>query len=364
MKYYLIAGESSGDLYGANLMEAIKSKDKTAEFRFWGGDRMQKVDTEIVKHYSETSYMGFVEVLKHLPKILSLLKFCKRDVKKYKPDVLILIDYPGFNLRIAGWAKQQNIKVYYYISPQIWAWKSSRIKQIKRDVDRMYVILPFEKAFYAKHHMPVHYFGHPLKKHIEGFRTNTRDIPDNCIACLPGSRAQEIKAHLPHIIHLAKQYPSEQFVIAASRHVDASIYQIDTLSNVHLFFDRTYDIFSNAKAGIISSGTATLEACLFKVPQVVIYKGNPISYQIAKKLVKVNYISLVNLLANKAIVDELIQANLKAETLKASFEKLLDPKQRKQMLDAYLEVKDSLGDDNSSDLIAADIIETLIKEKS
>ena len=326
MKYYIIAGEASGDLHAANLMKALKKKDPQADFRFWGGDLMQDVGGTMVKHYKELAFMGFIEVVMNLRTILKNITLCKKDITNYNPDVIIFVDYPGFNLRIAKWAKTEGYKTHYYISPQIWAWKEGRIKDIKRDVDAMYVILPFEKEFYEdKHNFPVHFVGHPLIDAIAQkqlinpsdfkaeFNLDNRPI----IALLPGSRKQEISKMLEVMLSVTKDFKDYQFVIAGAPSQDAAFYSKFTKKqNVNLVMNRTYDILSLATAALVTSGTATLETALFKVPEVVCYKGSTISYQIAKRVINLEYISLVNLIMDKPVVKELIQGDFNTKTLK------------------------------------------------
>lgn len=305
MKYYLIAGEASGDLHASNLMKAIKAKDTQAEFRFWGGDLMQQVGGTLVKHYRDLAFMGFLEVLLNLRTILKNITLCKEDINAFKPDVLIFIDYPGFNMRIAHWAKLRGIPTHYYISPQLWAWKENRIKAIKRDVDKMYVILPFEKDFYEKKHsFPVHFVGHPLldaiadreQIHPDDFKkaNNLDDRP--IIALLPGSRKQEIKKLLNVMLTMLPKFPEYQFVIAGAPSQEFEFYKPFIGSkDVSYIANKTYDLLSVAHAAIVTSGTATLETALFKVPEVVCYKGNWVSYQIAKRIITLKYISLDHL---------------------------------------------------------------------
>ena len=320
MKYYIIAGEASGDLHGANLMKALLDKDPAADFRFWGGDRMAKVGGTLVKHYRELAFMGFWEVLTNLRTILKNIDYCKKDIANFKPDVLIFIDYPGFNMRIAKWAKQQHIPTHYYISPQIWAWKENRIKAIKRDVDFMYVILPFEKAFYEqKHQYPVYFVGHPLLDAIaqreevdaETFKSENGLDSRPIIALLPGSRKQEIAKMLKIMLSVVDDYHQYQFVIAGAPSIDYEFYQqFIKEENVHFVSGKTYDLLSVSYAALVTSGTATLETALLNVPEVVCYKGSWLSYHIAKRIIKLKYISLVNLIMDKPVVTELIQGDL------------------------------------------------------
>lgn len=371
MKYYIIAGEASGDLHGSNLMKALFKEDKQAEIRFWGGDLMQKVGGTLVKHYRELAFMGFAEVVMNLKTILNNIKFCKIDIEKFKPDVLIFIDYPGFNMRIAKWAKEKGIKSHYYISPQIWAWKESRIKAIKRDFDKLYVILPFEKEFYeVKHHFPVEFVGHPLidaihnRKMIanEIFRKEN-DLDDKpIIAILPGSRKQEISKMLTLMLSVVNDFPDYQFVIAGAPSQEFSFYKPFLKGkNIKFISNKTYDLLSNAHAALVTSGTATLETALFKVPEVVCYKGSSISYQIAKRIITLKYISLVNLIMDEEVVTELIQGNCNAKSISQELKKILDPNYRQSLLQKYAILEEKLGGIGASaktaKLIVGDLIE-------
>ncbi|RZJ27113.1 MAG: lipid-A-disaccharide synthase, partial [Flavobacterium sp.] len=295
MKYYIIAGEASGDLHGSNLMKALYKEDSKADIRFWGGDLMQQAGGTLVKHYRELAFMGFAEVAMNLKTILNNIKFCKQDISDFNPDVIIFIDYPGFNMRIAKWARIKGIRTHYYISPQIWAWKENRINDIRRDVDKMYVILPFEKDFYeTKHKFPVEFVGHPLIDAIHNrpmvdeavFRKENRLDEKPVIALLPGSRKQEIKKMLSIMLSVVRDFPDHQFVIAGAPGQDFEFYeQFLTNKNVHFISNRTYDLLSISSAALVTSGTATLETALFKVPEVVCYKGSWVSYQIAKRII-------------------------------------------------------------------------------
>lgn len=359
MKYYLIAGEASGDLHGANLMKAIKKEDPKAEFRFWGGDLMKAVGGTEAKHYRELAFMGFFEVVMNLTTILKNIKFCKADIEIFNPDVIIFIDYPGFNLRIAKWAKLKGYPTHYYISPQIWAWKEGRIKDIKRDVDEMYVILPFEKDFYeGKHHFPVHFVGHPLidaihdRKQVnpEIFKKENGLDSRPIVALLPGSRKQEIKKMLEVMISVAPDFKEYQFVIAGAPSQEKSFYeQFLTFKNVHFIANKTYDLLSISAAALVTSGTATLETALFKVPQVVCYKGGKISYEIAKRIIKLEYISLVNLILNKTVVTELIQSDFNKNRLEKELENILDTSKRATMFLDYYELEKVLGGQGASE---------------
>ena len=369
MKYYLIAGEASGDLHGANLMKALKKEDANADFRFWGGDLMKATGGNEVKHYRDLAFMGFTEVLMNLGTILKNIEFCKKDIEAYSPDVIIFIDYPGFNLRIAKWARQKGYRTHYYISPQIWAWKEGRIKEIKRDIDAMYVILPFEKDFYeAKHNFPVHFVGHPL---IDAIYKRTQVDPEifteengldrrPIIALLPGSRKQEIRKMLKIMISVAKDFKDYQFVIAGAPSQEKSFYETFlTFKNVHFVTNKTYDLLSVAHAALITSGTATLETALFKVPQVVCYKGGSISYAIAKRIIKLKYISLVNLILDKTVVTELIQSEFNTKRLKEELNKILDENTRRMMFLDYYELEKVLGGRGASEKAATLIISSL-----
>ena len=371
MKYYLIAGEASGDLHGANLMAALKEKDAAAEFRFWGGDLMSEIGGDPIKHYKELAFMGFVEVVVNLRTILKNITLCKKDITSYQPDVIIFIDYPGFNLRIAKWARQRGFATHYYISPQIWAWKEGRIKDIKRDVDQMYVILPFEKDFYEKkHQFPVHFVGHPLIDAIakrslvdaKQFRSKHSLDERPIIALLPGSRKQEISKMLAVMLSVTKSYPEHQFVIAGAPSQDASFYQTFIKnSNIKLILNETYDLLSLATAALVTSGTATLETALYKVPQVVCYKGSRISYEIGKRVINLKYISLVNLILDKPVVTELIQTEFNTKKLKEELDKILDEYHRAVLFLEYFDLENVLGGKGASEKTAALIISSLNK---
>jgi len=358
MKYYIIAGEASGDLHGSNLIKALKIKDAQADIRAWGGDMMEKAGANIVKHYKDLAFMGFIEVVMNLKTIMTNLKFCKVDIQSFQPDVLVLIDYPGFNLRIAEWAKKQGIKVVYYISPQIWAWKENRIHKIKASVDEMIVILPFEKDFYKKHQMPVHYVGHPLTEVVDATLQAPSTLPayeKPVVALLPGSRNQEINTSLPIMMEMVKAYPQYQFIIAQAPSQPAENYaKYIAGTDVQIIPGKTYDILKIAKAALVTSGTATLETALFSVPQIVCYKGNPVSYWLARKLIKVKYISLVNLILDKPAVLELIQHDFNFKTLQLHFDALLnDVETRDRMFTDYAKLWELLGDGSASEKAAA-----------
>lgn len=369
MKYYIIAGEASGDLHGSNLMKALYNEDTNADIRFWGGDLMQNVGGTLVKHYRELAFMGFTEVVMNLRTILNNIKICKTDIEKFNPDVIIFIDYPGFNMRIAKWAKEKGIKTHYYISPQIWAWKESRIKDIKRDFDKLYVILPFEKDFYeVKHNFPVEFVGHPLidaihnRKSIDSevFRKENNLDKRPIIAILPGSRKQEISKMLSVMLSVVDDFPEYQFVIAGAPSQEYSFYeQFLNGKNIEFISNKTYDLLSNSNAALVTSGTATLETALFKVPEVVCYKGGWISYQIAKRIITLKYISLVNLIMDEEVVTELIQEECNSKRIKVELAKILDENHRKQLLKKYDDLEQKLGGIGASDKTAQLIVGSL-----
>lgn len=370
MKYYLIAGEASGDLHGSNLMKALLARDPDANFRFWGGALMEAVGGVKVKDYSELAFMGFAEVLMNLGTILKNLRFCKSDILEFHPDVVIFIDYPGFNMRIAKFTKENKIPGYYYISPQIWAWKENRIDKIRRDVDQMYVILPFEKDFYEKKHkFPVHYVGHPLLDAIadrplvneKQFLTEHNLTDKPVIALLPGSRKQEITKMLSVMLAMVPHFPEYQFVIAGAPSQHKSFYE-PFIKNAKVGFvqNKTYDLLSLSYAALVTSGTATLETALFKIPEVVCYRTSTISYEIGKRLVKnIKYISLVNLILDKPSVTELIQENFNEERLKTELTALLDRNRREKIFEDYYQLEKILGGKGASDKVAKSIVETI-----
>jgi len=369
MKYYIIAGEASGDLHGSNLMKSLLKEDPNAKIRFWGGDLMQAAGGTLVKHYRDLAFMGFVEVLFNLKTILNNIKICKDDITQFQPDVIIFIDYPGFNMRIAQWAKEKGIKTHYYISPQIWAWKESRIKAIKRDVDKMYVILPFEKDFYEnKHHYPVDFVGHPLIDAIQNqkpidattFRVENNLSEKPVIALLPGSRKQEITKMLSVMLSVVDDFPDYQFVIAGAPSQEFAFYEtFISNKNIKFISNKTYDLLKIAHAALVTSGTATLETALFKVPEVVCYKGNSISYQIAKRIITLKYISLVNLIMDEEVVTELIQDSCNTKNIKKELTKILDSEYRKKLLAKYDALEQKLGGAGASKKTAQLIIANL-----
>ena len=369
MKYYIIAGEASGDLHGSNLIKELKKLDTASAIRCWGGDKMQTAGGVLVKHYRDLAFMGFTEVLMNLRTIFRNLKFCKEDILQYKPDALILIDYPGFNLRIAKWAKQQGLKVIYYISPQVWAWKENRVKAMKQCIDKMLVILPFEKNYYkSKWTWEVEYVGHPLVQVVGSYESGVRSQEFSSkpiIALLPGSRKQEIKKKLPVMLEVSKDFPDYQFIIAQAPSVDDSFYKTFTekFSNVSAVRNQTYDILMQAKAALVTSGTATLETALFGVPEVVCYKGSFLSYQIGKRLVNVKYIALVNLIMDKLVVKELIQNDLTVEKLKNELQELLTNDSRIAAIKKdYAELKSLLNQGGDASAKAANSIVNFLRQ--
>ncbi|TCK67408.1 lipid-A-disaccharide synthase [Winogradskyella wandonensis] len=368
MKYYIIAGEASGDLHGSNLMKALLKEDQDADIRFWGGDLMQAVGGTLVTHYKERSFMGFAEVIMNLKTILGFIKFCKEDIESYKPDVIIFIDNSGFNLRIAKWAKALGYKTHYYISPQVWASRAGRVKKIKRDVDAMYTILPFEKAFYKTYGYDVHFVGHPLIDAISDrklvdetlFRKEHQLSSKPIIALLPGSRKQEIKKMLDVMLSVIEDFEDYQFVIAGAPSQEYSFYQSIIKNRPIAFVDnKTHDLLSISFAALVTSGTATLETALFKVPQVVCYKANAISYQIAKRIITLKFISLVNLIMDEEVVTELIQHDLNTKQLKKELHTILNPEKREQLFLDYYELEQKLGGRGASENTAKLIYEAI-----
>ena len=342
MKYYLVAGEASGDLHGANLMKALKAEDGGAVFRYFGGDKMAAEGGELVKHYADMAFMGFTEVILNLNTIFKNLKACKNDILAWKPDVLVLIDFPGFNLKIAEFAKANGIKVCYYISPKVWAWNQKRVLKIKRVVDHMFCILPFEVDFYKTWGMKVDYVGNPLLDEIAqfspdlNFREKNQLGDKKIIALLPGSRKQEIERLLPVMLSVVDNHPDYVFAIgAAPTFTEAYYQQFMGATKVALLFNNTYNLLHHAHAAIVASGTATLETALFKVPQVVVYKGGAISIAIARMLVKIKFISLVNLIVDKKIVTELIQEDCNSQKVNNELALILDGPGRNEMLANY-----------------------------
>ena len=361
MKYYIISGEASGDLHAGNLIKQLTLLDNQASVRAWGGDLVQAAGATLVKHYRDLAFMGFAEVITNLPTIIRNIRFCKQDIDAWQPDVLILVDYPGFNLRIAEWAKKQGFKVVYYISPQVWAWKEGRVKKMKQCIDKMLCILPFEKDYYRdKWNWEVEYVGHPLVEEIDKVLINGYAVTEEkVIALLPGSRKQEISKKLPIMLDVARSFPDYQFVVAKAPGLTDAFYQpfLEKYTNVSSVSNKTYDLLSKATAALVTSGTATLETALFGVPEVVCYKGSPISYQIAKRLIKIKYISLVNLIMDKLVVKELIQDELTTANLVTELDELLNNEGRKTALMwDYKALKDILSKGGHASAQAAGII--------
>jgi len=369
LKYYIIAGEASGDLHGSNLIKELKKLDRNYSFRCWGGDLMNEQTNNLAKHHKDYSYMGFLEVFLNLYTIIKNISFCKSDILKYNPDIIIYIDFPGFNLRIAEWAKKNGFKNHYYISPQIWAWKESRIKLIKKVVDKMYVILPFEKKFYKeKHNFDVSFVGHPLMDEIseDTSKLSQKTSKDKTILLLPGSRGQEIKKLLPIMLSVVSEFKDYKFIIGAAPSQKLSIYQDYVKdSNVEIIQNKTYELLKNCTAAIVTSGTATLETALFKVPQIVCYKSSWTTYLIGKILLKnLNYISLVNLIANKLIVKELIQNSCSKKNLIKELNIILGKEERAKIISNYNKLENSLGGRGASNKTAKIIYNYLVEENS
>ena len=394
MRYYIVAGEASGDLHASNLIRAIREKDPAAQFRGCGGNLMQQAGADLLMHYKDMAFMGFWEVFVHLPEVLGNIKHCKADILDWKPDALVLVDYPGFNLRIAKFAKQHLIKVVYYISPQIWAWKKGRIKQIRRDVDEMMVILPFEEGFYAKHDMKVHYVGHPLldavsrdlpeREDVRNFKTNNKLDDRPIIALLPGCRKQEINAILPQMLQMVERFPQYQFVVSTvswlpkelyDKYLQTYMHSVETHrdatvetrhgtslqnGNVRTVCDQTYPLLANAKAAIVASGTATLETAMIGTPQVVCYAGSELSYLIAKHLISgISYISLPNLIMDAPVVTELIQHDYNTERLQKELRLITEDDANIAAMKAqYNELYTRLGNGSASQKAAAVVIQT------
>lgn len=369
MKFYLIAGEASGDLHGSNLIKALQKVYPDATFRAWGGEKMEAAGATVVKHYRYLAIMGFKEVLLKIRTIIKNLAFCKEELLSYQPDAVIFIDFPGFNLRMAKFAKEKGLRTIYYISPQVWAWKANRVKKIKQYVDLMLVILPFEKTFYQKWDYPVEFVGHPLLDVVSESTKDPAFLTENqlssekpLVVLAPGSRKQEIKNMLPTMLETTRFFPNHQFVIAGAPSISADFYRQMTasFSYIPVLYNQTYQLFQYAEAGLVTSGTATLEAALFELPQIVCYKGGQISFFIAKKLVKVKYISLVNLIANRLVVKELIQGAFNKRNLVDELKALLDDGQRKKEIQAdYLHLKSLLGNAGASERAAEAIFKHL-----
>ena len=369
-RIYIIAGEASGDLHGANLLKELYKLDYSISVRAWGGDRMKNEGATLVKHISDLAFMGFIEVILNLSTILKNINFCKKDIVEFKPDVLLLIDYPGFNLRIAEWAKKNGIKVHYYISPQVWAWKKSRVKIIKASVDKMYSILPFENDFYKQFDYETQYVGHPLLDEVENFnqvrltkdeflnKNKLSQVP--IISILPGSRKQEIKVKLPIMLDAVKSLKNYQIVIAGAPNQTAKMYDEFEAQGCKIIFGQTYDLLSNSEAAIVTSGTATLETAILNIPEVVCYKGSWISYFIARSLIKINYISLVNLIMDQQIVKELIQGECNPFKIREELDLLLNDKNyREAMLSNFEIMREKLGGQGASKKVAHSLLKTI-----
>jgi lipid-A-disaccharide synthase len=368
MKYYIISGEASGDLHGSNLIKELQRFDSLADIRCWGGDLMQATGATLVKHFRDLAFMGFTEVIKNIGTIFKNISFCKKDILSYQPDVLILIDYPGFNLRIAKWARKQGLRIVYYISPQIWAWKESRIHSIKKNVDKMLVILPFEKEFYKKWNFEVEYVGHPLIEVIDRFKEENNGLNltsnEQLVALLPGSREQEILKKLHIMMEVARHFPDHVFMVAKAPGLSDEFYTelLAPYKNVRSVSNRTYDLLLSSKAALVTSGTATLETALFDVPEVICYKGNKISYLIARQLIKIKYICLVNLIMDKEVVKELIQDELTVENLVTELKKLLfDETKKIQLQKDYKDLRDLLSAGGHASANAAGSIYSMLR---
>ncbi len=380
MKYYIIAGEASGDLHGSNLIREIRKKDDNALIRGWGGELMKEAGAEIVKDYRDLAFMGFTEVIRNLPTILRNIKFCKADILQFKPDAIVFIDYPGFNLRIAEWAHRSGFKTIYYISPQVWAWKESRVKSIRDNIDKMLVILPFEKAFFQKWNYPTEYVGHPLVEVIDKFKASPEagqapviysgrrysgDTTLPLVACLPGSRKQEILKKLPVMLEASLSFPDYQFVVAEAPGLDPDFYDeiLKEYPNAGRVRNQTYSLLQHAQAACVTSGTATLETALFGVPEVICYKGSSISYQIAKRLIKVKYISLVNLIMDRPVVKELIQDEMNSGNIILELRKLLsDHATRSRIHQDFTELHEILSQGGNASEKAAALIVDYVKK--
>lgn len=363
MKYYIIAGEASGDLHASNLIKNIKSIDPQAQIRAWGGEKSESAGAFLVKHYKDLAFMGFLEVALNARTILNNIDFCKKDILEFQPDALILIDYPGFNLKIAKFAKNQGFKVFYYIAPQVWAWHASRVKMMKKYIDELFVILPFEKHYFSSKGMEVNFEGHPLLDVVDqSFSPLKLNQSKPIIALLPGSRKQEIRKLLPVMLSVVNEFPDYKFVIAASSHIGTEFYQnIIGDFPISMVYNQTYSLLKESSAALVKSGTSTLETALFNVPQVVCYKGSYISYKIARCLVRnIKYISLVNLILDKSAVVELIQTDFTSRKLTSELSKIIKNSEfRNKQLDDYKQLKATLGEKGSSFRVADAIISNI-----
>lgn len=370
MKYFIIAGERSGDLHGSNLITAIKQADKEAVIQGWGGDYMEAAGANILMHYRDLAFMGFFEVLQNLSKILGFFKLCKKQIEEFQPDAIILIDYAGFNMRIAKWAKPKGFKLFYYISPKVWAWNQKRALKLKKTIDKLFVIFPFEVDFFKKYDYEVEFVGNPLFDAIAAFQPNPDFLSQNklgnskIIALLPGSRKQEVEKMLEIMVATKKQFPDYQFVIAGVGNLSKEFYERFLSTDVHLVFDQAYDLLSHAEAAMVTSGTATLETALFGVPQVVCYKMGLITYSIASMVIKVPFISLVNLIAQKEVVTELLQADLTQDNIVKEIKKVLgNSEKRKQQIVDYQRIREILGSTGASTKTGQRIVEILNNSK-
>lgn len=371
MKYYIIAGERSGDLHGSNLIKGIRKHDPNAQIRAWGGDMMQDAGAEIIKHYRDLAFMGFFEVVKNLSTILSFLSFCKKDIKNFQPDVVILIDYAGFNMRVAKFAKTSGFRTFYYISPKVWAWNQSRAFKIKQFVDKMFVIFPFEKDFFKRYNYEVEYVGNPLFDAIadftseEDFRKSARLGQKPIIALLPGSRKQEVETMLPLMMSQVYEFPDHQFVIGAVSNLPKELYaRWQSIFPVKLVIDDAYNLLSVADAALVTSGTATLETALFNVPQVVCYRGGWAAYQVYKRVIRVPFVSLVNLIAGREVVKELLQYELTKENLTEELSKItINQTTRQNQLNGYSEIRKILGEKGASERAGTLMVDEIINNK-
>ena len=379
MRYYIIAGEASGDLHGSKLMEGIRMQDPEAQFRFWGGDRMAQVggSENLVKHYKESAFMGFWEVLVHLPVILGQIRLCKRDLTAFRPDVLILIDYAGFNLQIARFAKKRGIPTYYYIAPKVWAWKESRVKLIRRYVDRLFVIFPFEVDYFRQRGIEAFYFGNPIMDALaerretseseEHFRKRNKLDDRPIVALLAGSRASEVIHNLPFMTAIANHFPQYQFVVAGVSWLEENLYRRGSacsIGNVSYLCDQTYPLLSHATAAIVTSGTATLETALMQVPELVCYWCNPISGFIGKLVLKIRWVSLVNIIMNREVVRELLYTDMVVEDGVKELAAILPKGEKRERMEAdYAELREKMGEAGASHRVAAKMVE-LLKEDS
>jgi lipid-A-disaccharide synthase len=366
MKYFIIAGERSGDLHGSNLINAIKQADKDAQIRGWGGDYMEAAGATIQMHYKDTAFMGFFEVVQNLSKIIGFFKLCKTQIEEFQPDAIILIDYAGFNMRIAKWAKPKGYKLFYYISPKVWAWNQKRALKLKQTIDKLFVIFPFEVDFFKKYDYEVEFVGNPLFDAIAAFQPNPYFLSQNelsndkIIALLPGSRQQEVEQMLQLMVFTKKQFPGYQFVIAGVGNLSKEFYEQFLSDDIRIVFDQAYDLLSHAEAAMVTSGTATLETALFGVPQVVCYKTSQITYSIARMVIRIPFISLVNLIAQKKVVTELLQTDLTTENITKEIRKLLDnSEERKQQIADYQKIREILGSEGASAKTGQRIVEIL-----